>query len=562
MSQTPSRIETSLRGAALLNQPLLNKGTAFTLEERARFDLDGLLPDHVSTMEEQVRRIYAGITAKSDPLERFIGLVGLQDRNEHLFYRLLAEHVEEFLPIVYTPTVGLAAQRFSHIFRRPRGVWITPDHRGRVREVLRNAGADDVRLLVVTDNERILGLGDLGAGGMAIPVGKLALYTLGAGIHPGRVLGVSLDVGTDNEELLADELYLGWRRPRLRGDEYDALVEEFVSAVEELYPHALLQWEDFKKVNALTLLERYRSRLLSFNDDIQGTAAVALAGILAGVRATGVPLAGHRIAILGAGAAGIGIAGQVRTALTRAGVDDEASLARLAVMDSRGLLTADREYREGEEYKRSFGWSRELLAGHGLPSSGATFEEVVENYRPTVLVGTSGQPGIFSEAIVRSMAQGVERPLIFPFSNPTSKSEAQPADLIAWTDGRALTATGSPFDPVEHGGRTYRIGQGNNVFIFPGVGLGALVAGAREVSEAMFTVAAETLAAAVSDEDLGEGALYPRLSRLREVTRVIAGAIVREAVRSELAPPLDEETIGERVDAAMWEPVYPTLEPV
>ena len=557
-----STVRVSLRGRALLNHPLLNKGTAFSREERRHFGLDGLLPNHVATMEEQVERVHAGIVRKEDPLEQYIGLVALQDRNEHLFYRLLLDHIETFLPIVYTPTVGLACQQFSRIFRRARGLWITPDHRGRIDEVLA-AVEEDVRLIVVTDNERILGLGDQGAGGMGIPIGKLSLYTAAAGISPGQTLPISLDVGTDNEALLADPLYLGWRQPRLRGEAYDDLVEEFVQAVAKRFPRALLQWEDFKKTNAMALLERYRGRLLSFNDDIQGTAAVGLAGILAGVRATGRSLAEQRVVILGAGAAGIGIAEQVQGALRRSGLSGEELRRRLAVLDSRGLLVEGRTYRPGEDYKEHFSWSADLAHGHGLDAGeGNDLERVVRALEPTVLLGTSGQSGAFGEAVVRHMAESVERPIIFPFSNPTSKSEARPADLIAWTEGRALVATGSPFEPVEFGGRRYRIGQGNNVYIFPGVGLGALVSGARQVTDGMFTVAAETLAEEVPARDLSEGALFPRLTELRRVTVRIAQAVAREAAAAGVAEPLAEEEMASRIEASMWQPDYPILEAV
>ncbi len=557
-----NRLKISLRGSALLSHPFYNKGTAFTREERAAFGLEGLLPDYVSTMEQQVERVYGHIACKTDPLEQYIGLAALQDRNEHLFYRLLSEQIETLLPIVYTPTVGLATQRFSHIFRRARGIWITPDHQGRIEEVLGNAPYGEVRLIVVTDNERILGLGDQGAGGMGIPVGKLALYTVAAGIHPCQTLPVSLDVGTDNQELLSDPLYLGWRHPRLRGERYDALVDEFVAAVKRCFPKALLQWEDFKKTNAMRLLERYRRRLPSFNDDIQGTAAVALAGILAGIRATGIELPCHRVVILGAGAAGVGIAHQVRNALERAGLEGEEIQRRLAVLDSRGLLVEGRTYRPGEEYKRLLAWSAGLARAYGLTAGeGNDLERVVRALRPTVLVGTSGQPGTFTESIIRTMAEHADRPIIFPLSNPTSKSEAVPSDLLAWTEGRALVATGSPFEPVTYHGRTYRIGQGNNVYVFPGVGLGVLVAQAREVTHGMFTAAAKTLADQVADDDLASGVLFPRLTELRRVTARIAEAVVREACDAGVAPSIEDEAIPPRVEAAMWSPVYPDLEP-
>ena len=550
------------RSSALLHHPLHNKGTAFSREERSTFGLEGLLPSAVSDLEIQMTRNYESIKRKEDPLEQYIGLAALQDRNETLFYRLLLEHIEEFLPIVYTPTVGLATQRYSHIFRRARGIWITPGHRGQIQGVLENTPCRDVRLIVVTDGERILGLGDQGAGGMGIPIGKLSLYTVGAGIHPAETLPICLDVGTDNQELLDDPLYIGWREKRLRGPLYDELVEEFVEAVESLFPAVLLQWEDFKKVNAMRLLERYRHRLLSFNDDIQGTAAIGLAGVLAGVRATSLPLTEQRVVILGAGAAGVGIADQIAGAMHRTDLTEHEVSGRIAMLDSRGLLVEGRTYRAGEDYKKKYSVPSSVAAAHGLAGDeGITLDQVVQALKPTVLIGTSGQRGAFTESVIRQMAAGVERPLVFPFSNPTAKSEATPSDVIAWTDGRGLVATGSPFAPVERDGKIHRIGQGNNVFIFPGVGLGALVVGATEVTDSMFTVAAETLAAQVSPDELAAGQLYPNLRRLRQVSRAIAGTVAQEAMACRVAPVIEEEVLAERLSSAMWEPVYPDLEP-
>jgi malic enzyme len=549
-------VKVALRGHALLSHPMYNKGSAFSETERRALGLDGLLPPLCSSEDVQVSRASGNISRKGDPLEQYIGLASLQDRNETLFYRVVLDHLEQFAPIVYTPTVGRACQEYSQIFRRGRGIWITPAHRGRIAEVLRNAPYDDVRLIVVTDNERILGLGDQGAGGMGIPIGKLVLYTVGAGIHPSRCLPISLDVGTDNEELLADPLYLGWREKRLRGPEYDALVEEFVAAVMKLFPRALLQWEDFKKQNAFDLLDRYRERLPSFNDDIQGTAAVALAGVVAATRVSGVPMRDQRVIILGAGAAGIGIARQLRDAMARAGLEGAALKRSIALLDSSGLLV---DGREGEErHKRDFAWPRELAGELPLdPARYGDLASVVDAVKPTVLLGTSGQPGVFDERVVTTMARHVARPVIFPYSNPTSKAEAKPVDLVRWTDGRAIIATGSPFDPVEHQGRTIRIGQGNNVYIFPGVGLGALAAGARRVTDSMFTVASEVLASMVEESDLASGLLYPPLSKLREVSRRIAVAVACEAAARTVADPIDRETASARVDEWMWYPRYP-----
>ena len=548
------------RGATLLRQPLYTKGTAFTEAERAVFGLDGLLPSHVSTMEQQAQRVYENILRKEDPLEKYIGLAALQDRNEHLFYRVLADHVEEFLPIVYTPTVGRACQEWSHIFRRARGLWITPAHRGRIHDVLGNAPFADVRLIVVTDNERILGLGDQGAGGMGIPIGKLALYTAAAGIPPWQTLAVSLDVGTDNAALLQDDLYLGWRVPRLRGAAYDAFVDEFVQAVKRRFPRALLQWEDFKKANAFRLLDRYRRAITSFNDDIQGTAAVATAGVMAGARLTGTPLRRQRVVILGAGAAGIGIARLMRDTLQRAGLEGADLTRAIACLDSRGLVVDDEPI--PDEHKRPFAWPAALAEASGLGAGKPRdLLAVVKAVRPTVLIGTSGEPRTFTEDVIREMARTAERPLVFPMSNPTSQSEARPADVIAWTEGRALVATGSPFEPVPWEGRTITVGQGNNAFVFPGVGLGVLVSGAREVTDGMFAAAAEGLAHEVGTAELAAGSLFPAVRDIRRVSARVAAAVVREARERGLGRALPDEQIPRAVAEAMWEPDYLPLEP-
>ena len=547
------RAEVRLRGPQLLNHPMYNRATAFTRDERRELGLEGLLPDVVSTMEQQARRAYGNIVRKTDPLERYIGLAALQDRNEHLFYKVLGEHLEEFLPVVYTPTVGQACQQYSRIFRRARGLWITPEHKGRMTEVLANAPYEDVRLIVVTDNERILGLGDQGAGGMGIPVGKLALYVAAAGIHPAQTLPISLDVGTDNKDLLGDDLYIGWRQPRLRGEAYDAVVEEFVRAVKQRFPKALLQWEDFKQWNAFRLLERYRKELPSFNDDIQGTAAVAVAGIFAASRAAGRRLVDERVVIAGAGAAGVGIARLFRGALVREGVLGEALRPSVALLDSKGLVVDAQD-----EYRRDLAWTGDLASAHGL-RAGSSLLDVVRAAKPTILVGVSGVPGLFDEGIVRTMAAQVERPGIFPLSNPTSSSEARPADVLAWTEGRALMATGSPFEPVEIAGRTIRIGQGNNAFVFPGVGLGVLVSEAREVTDGMFAAAADALASQLPEEDLQAGSLFPRIAGLRAITARVAAAVVRQAVADGAARNAPEDP-AEAVAAAMWDPAYPAID--
>ena len=551
MTDEPTKVPYS--GPQILGHPLYNKGSGFTREERQAFGLEGLLPSAVNTLEQQARRVYENLARKTDPLERYIGLASLEDRNEHLFHYVLGEHLEEFLPIVYTPTVGRACQQFSHIFRRARGLWITPEHRGRIDQVLGNWPEADVRLIVVTDNERILGLGDQGAGGMGIPIGKVAVYTAAAGIPPRHTLPISLDVGTDNQALLDDDLYLGWPHRRLRGPEYDAVVEEFVTAVRRRFPRALLQWEDFKKQNAFNLLDRYRKRLPSFNDDIQGTGAVVLAGILAAARITGIPLADQRVVILGAGAAGIGIARQIRDALERAGRAGDELTRALALVDVGGVLARDGQ--PLDEFQLPFAWPAELARERGLVAPHG-LEAVVRAVKPTVLIGACGQGGAFDKATVEAMASHVERPLILPLSNPTSQSEAVPADVIAWTHGHALVAAGSPFEPVSHGDREIRIGQCNNAFIFPGMGLGALVAEVREVTDRMFRCAAACLAGQVPEEDLAAGALYPRVRDLRRVSTRIAEAVAREARDSGMGKALSDEAISRAVREAQWEPVY------
>jgi malate dehydrogenase (oxaloacetate-decarboxylating) len=558
MDEAGPRVEVPYRGPQLLSHPMYNKSTAFTREERAAFGLDGLLPDAVSTMEMQAARVHGNIVRKDDPVERYIGLAALQDRNEHLFYRVLVDHLEEYLPIVYTPTVGRVCQMYSKIFRRARGLWITPRQRGHIHEALGNAPYEDVRLIVVTDNESILGLGDQGAGGMGIPIGKLALYTAAAGIPPWQTLPISLDVGTDNQDLLADDLYIGWRQPRLRGEEYHALVDEFVHAVQRRFPQALLQWEDFRKGTAFALLDRYRKVLPSFNDDIQGTAAVALAGIAAASRVIGMPLVRHRIVILGAGAAGVGIARLLRDALHRAGLQGADLHRAVAVLDSHGLVVEG----EGpaEDYRRELAWPHALAQAQGL-HAGHDLLAVVRALHPTVLIGVSGATGAFTEAVVREMAAHAERPVVFPLSNPTSQSEASPEDVLRWTDGRALVATGSPFPSVVVGGRTRRVGQGNNAFVFPGIGLGAVVAQAREVTDGMFRAAAERLADELRQEDLDAGALFPPISALRRVTAHIAEAVVRQARAEGVAADVPDDDVARRVAEAMWEPHYIRLVP-
>jgi malate dehydrogenase (oxaloacetate-decarboxylating) len=561
--------EVSGRGANLLYDPMLNKGTAFSAEERRRLGIEGLLPFKSTTQAQQAARIYEQLHAQPDDLQRYLLLAALQNRNTRLFYRLLRDHLEELMPIVYTPTVGLATQRFSRVFQGGSGVWITPDMKGRVDEVLRGVvRGRTIRLLVVTDNESILGLGDQGAGGMAISVGKLALYTAAAGIDPDQVLPVSLDFGTDNAALLADDQYLGWPSKRLRGKEYLELVDEFVAAVQALMPEALVQWEDFRKDNALAILDRYAGRLPSFNDDIQGTGAVIMAGINSALRIKRERLVDQRIVIFGAGAAGLGVARQIRAQLAEEGdaderratvVDADRRTTVVAVLDRSGLLVDDGRIRDA--YKRELAWPAAVAARLGFgPGAPCGLHDVVARYRPTVLIGVSGVTDAFDERLVRDMAAHVERPVIFPSSNPSSNSEAKPADLYAWTDCRCLVAAGSPYRDVECGGKRYRVGQGNNVFVFPGLGLGALAVRARRVTNQMIHAASRTLASQVTGEELEAGLLFPSVSRLRAVSAAVAHAVARQAVRDGVAA-VGEDAIERALAATAWEPDYPSLEP-
>lgn len=548
------------RGSALLSDPLLNKGSAFSTEERELFELDGMLPYQPTDRAHQVRRAEEHLQDCGDnALEKYVAMSALMDRNETLFYQTLANNVEELLPIVYTPTVGSAAMGYSHLFRRGRGLWITPHHRGRIFDVLGHARSEDVKLIVVTDNERILGLGDQGVGGMVIPIGKLALYTLGAGIHPAYTLPISLDVGTDNERLLDDDMYVGWKHPRLRGDEYYELVDEFVDAVKRRWPNALLQWEDFKKVNAFRLLDRYREQIPCFNDDIQGTAATVVAGIIAACRATGTKLTDQRVVLVGSGAAGVGIARHLRHELEMAGLGRDDLYRAIAMVDSAGFVVDDRATMD--EHKVALACPSELADRAGLNGSSPLLD-VVEAVHPTVMVGTTGQPGLFSEEIITAIARHVERPVVMALSNPTSKSEAVPADVFKWTDGRALMATGSPFAAVAYEGRTLPVSQGNNVYVFPGVGMGAIISQARVVTDAMFAAAANALAELVSEQDLARGVLYPPLVDLRSISRSIARAVAIAARDGGVGAEMGDAELEAVLGHEIWNLDYPTLRPI
>ncbi|MGB5621349.1 MAG: NAD-dependent malic enzyme [Gammaproteobacteria bacterium] len=547
----------SRRGYDLIRDPLLNKGSAFPQDERLEFGLDGLLPTRVNTMEDQATRFCQFLRRLTEPMNKYVELAELHDRNENLFYRVLMDDLENLMPIVYTPTVGEATRQFSHVFRRGRGVWVSPEHRGRIEDILRDGTVGrDIRLMVVTDSESILGIGDQGAGGMAISIGKLSLYCAGAGIPPANTLPVCLDVGTNNVSLLDDNLYLGWPHRRLSGDAYFEFIEEFVEAVAEVFPHALLQWEDFRKSNAATILQSYRDRLLSFNDDIQGTGAVALAGILAAMRRCGGDLRKQRFVIHGAGAAGFGIARQIESAVNAAGGGE----FPVACLDSRGLLIEDGGF--ADSYKAELAWPADLARKFDLyEPANRQLGHVVESFRPTVLIGTSGTPGAFDRNIVETMAEHCEHPVIMPFSNPTDFAEGRPEEIIRWSKGRALVATGSPFADVDYEGRHYRIGQGNNVFVFPGLGLGSLLCGASRITDAMITAASGALAGEVSEEELADGMLYPAISRLRPVSRVVAAAVMAQAGEDCVGQRLDEAEIEARLTAASWDPVYPRYVP-
>jgi len=551
-------IETSLTGQSLLENPLLNKGSAFSDEERRDFGLLGLLPPHVSTIEEQLARTYGSYKNKDSDIERYIYLVSLQDRNETLFYQLLQQHITEMMPVIYTPVVGEGCRQYSRIYRRPRGLYIGYTDRHNLGAVLSNAPNNQVDVIVVTDGERILGLGDLGVGGMGIPVGKLSLYTLCAGVPPSRTLPIVLDTGTDNQELLRDPLYLGWRHERVRGQEYDDFIEAFVKAVIERFPGVLLQWEDFSKNNATRLLERYRDRLCTFNDDIQGTGAVTLAGLLASMQAVGSRLSKQKVVILGAGSSATGISDQIVTAMMSEGLTKQEADASISLIDSHGLVHTGRtglesfKLRHAQDSERLKGWELTNPDHIGLL-------DVIRNVKPSILIGTSAQPGAFNEEIVREMARFVERPIIFPLSNPTSKSEAIPADLIEWTNGRALIATGSPFQPVSYQGREIAIGQCNNAFVFPGVGLGVIASGARRVTNEMFVAAARALAEFSPAIDDHTASLYPALEDVRNVSKCVALAVAFEARRSGLTEIAKREEIKRLVNQKMWNPRYPRL---
>jgi malate dehydrogenase (oxaloacetate-decarboxylating)(NADP+) len=543
--RSKSRLSNFPTGFALLRDPALNKGTAFTLEEREALALNGLLPPRVHTIDEQVERVLWNLRKKPTDMERYIFLTSLQDRNKTLFYRVLLDNIEDLMPIVYTPTVGQACLEYGHIFRRPRGIYITPSDKGRIADLLGNWHRKDIRIIVVTDGERILGLGDLGADGMGIPVGKLALYSACGGIHPSLSLPITLDVGTNNETLLNDPLYIGLKHPRLRGEAYDDLVEEFIMAVQQVFPGALVQFEDFANRNAFRLLQKYRDQVCCFNDDIQGTASVTVAGLFTSLRITGGRLQDQRFLFLGAGEAGIGTGDLLVSAMVDEGLTLEEARIRCWFVDSKGLVVKSRTDLSG--HKLDYAHEHECITD---------FLTAVESLRPTAIIGVSGQPKRFTREVLEAMARINERPIVFSLSNPTSKTECSAEEAYTWTEGRAIFASGSPFDQVMFQGKKFVPGQGNNVYIFPGVGMGVMASWAAHVSNEMFLVAARTLAQEVSETDLRIGRVYPPLPRIREVSMGIAVAVAEVAYRTGLATRPRPEDLPGYIASLMYEPEY------
>ena len=537
-------------GPALLEVPLLNKGSAFTREERIEFNLIGLLPENVESIEEQAERVYHQYQQCHSDLDRHIHLRAIQDDNETLYYHVVMQHLEEMLPIIYTPTVGQACQEFSSIYRSHRGLFISYPDRDHIDDILHSVTKDKIKVLVVTDGERILGLGDQGIGGMGIPIGKLALYTACGSISPAYTLPITLDVGTNNQTLLDDPMYMGWRHPRISQEEYDAFLDDFIAAVKRRWPDVLLQFEDFAQANAVPLLERYRDELCCFNDDVQGTAAVAVGTLMAACQARGETIAHQRVVFVGAGSAGCGIAEQVVLAMQAEGLTESEARRRVFMVDREGLVTSDQTWlldfqrRLAHDPAVTEGWHNQSLL------------EVASNVKPTVLIGVSGQPGLFTEEVVRVMHANCERPVIMPLSNPTSRVEATPADLLHWTDGQALVATGSPFEPVVHDGKTYPIAQCNNAYIFPGIGLGVVASGARRVTDTMLMSASRALAREAPLVKQGEGALLPPLAQIRELSKAIAFDVAAQAQQEGVALSTDGIKLRETIERNCWTPEY------
>lgn len=550
--------QVSLSGFDLINSPRLNKGTAFTDDERDIFSLHGLLPPHVGDLDEQLTRRMQALDNQLTSFNKYAFLRDLQDINETLFYALVVRNIERLLPLVYTPTVGEGCQRFSEIWRKPRGLFLSYPNRSRIAQILSHRRYDQVRCIVVSDGERILGLGDQGAGGMGIPIGKMALYTALGGIHPEHCLPILLDVGTDNEERLQNPIYVGWRNQRIRGQQYDDFVDTFVSAVKERWPHVLLQWEDFAGANAARFLARYRDQLCTFNDDIQGTAAITTATLISAINVTGVPLERQKIVVFGFGSAGLGITSLLEQFIEDRGVSREEARACFYGIDRYGLITEDRHDVEAGQlpYARKEQEVQSWRAANGKIG----LLDIARHVKPTVLIGVSGQGGAFTEDVVREMAKHTPRPVIFPLSNPTSRSEATPQDLLHWTDGRALVGTGSPFDPVQVGGKQIHIAQTNNSYIFPGLALGILASRAKRVTDSMIKAAATELIQNLPTQKDKNASLLPPLSEARRLGRVIGEAVGRQAIRDGQAQIAGEKELSRELDANIWEPVYESYE--
>jgi malate dehydrogenase (oxaloacetate-decarboxylating) len=546
--------QVSLSGYDLINSPLLNKGTAFTDEERDAFDLHGLLPPHVGGLDEQVERRLEALRDQPDAFHKYSFLRDLQDTNETLFYALSLRNIQEMLPLLYTPTVGEGCQRFSEIWKKPRGLFLSYPNRDRIEQILNHPRYDSVKCIVVSDGERILGLGDQGAGGMGIPIGKMALYTALGGIHPEHCLPILLDVGTDNEERLKSPLYIGWRHHRIRGEEYDAFVDVFVNAVKKRWPHVLLQWEDFARTNATRLLERYRDQLCTFNDDIQGTAAIAAATLLSAISVTGVPLEQQKVVVLGFGTAGIGITNLLVQLMQDKGIPEADARNRVYAIGRYGLVTENGKGVRAEQLP--YARKQQEVRDWRQRDEEITLEDVMRHAKPTVLIGVSGQPGAFTESAIREMAKHANRPIIFPLSNPVSCSEATPQDLLDWTQGRALIGTGSPFPVPSFGGKNVPIDQTNNSYIFPGLALGIIASKARRVTDKMIMAAAKELARLVPTQTDKHASLLPSLSDSRRLSRLIAQAVGRQAIREGQAQVADEGSLERELQANIWEPVY------
>ena len=550
--------QVCLSGFNLINSPRLNKGTAFTEHERDIFHLHGLLPPHIGTLDEQVGRRMQALDDQATPFNKYAFLRDLQDTNETIFYALLVGHIEKMLPLVYTPTVGEGCQRFSEIWRKPRGLFLSYPNKDRIEQILSDPRYDDIKCIVVSDGERILGLGDQGAGGMGIPIGKMALYTALGGIHPEHCLPILLDVGTDNEDRLETPIYIGWRHRRVRGQEYDDFVEAFVSAVKARWPHVLLQWEDFAGSNAARFLARYRNQLCTFNDDIQGTAAIATTTLISAINVTGVPLEQQRIVVVGFGSAGLGITNLLAQFIQDKGVSEKEARAHFYAIDRYGLITENGKDVHPEQ--RPYARKEQEVEGWRSQNGEITLLDVIRNAKPSVLIGVSGQTGAFTQEAVREMAKHTARPVIFPLSNPTSRSEATPQDLMNWTEGRALIGTGSPFDPVNLDGKKVQIAQTNNSYIFPGLALGIIASKSRHVTDTMVKAAATELIRHLPTQKDKEGSLLPPLSEARNLGRVIAQAVGKQAIHDGQAQVSDEDALNRELEANIWEPEYEQYE--